>query len=112
MNYNPFEQIDSRLSNIETLLLSIKQNTPDQAPEAPDKLLTIDEASIFLRLAKPTIYSMCSRGKIPYMKRAKKLYFSKDELMIYLKAGRVRTNTEIEADALSKVSFKRKGGTK
>ena len=37
--------------------------------------------------------------ELPVMKRNRRLYFSKDELMEYLRVGRKKTNSEIEAEA-------------
>jgi len=42
------------------------------------------------------------------MKRGKRLYFSRTELLEYLKAGRKKTNAEIEGEA--ETYLKRKGG--
>lgn len=39
-------------------------------------------------LAKPTIYGLCSKRKIPHLKRGKKLYFSRNELLRWLTAGK------------------------
>ncbi len=73
-----------------------KQNLPFDHPE---QLLTIQEASDFLNLKVPTLYSKVSRNEIPYMKRAKRLYFSKSELMEYIKEGRHKTVSEMEQEA-------------
>lgn len=67
--------------------------------ENSDQLLTIDQAAEILNLTKPTIYTLVSRREIPVMKRSKRLYFSKNELIEYLKAGRKKTNAEIESEA-------------
>jgi excisionase family DNA binding protein len=75
---------------------------------SPEKLLTIDEAAKFLHLKKATVYSKVSKGELPYMKRSKRLYFSRTELLKYLKAGRKKTDAEIEAESYS--YLKRKGG--
>ena len=64
--------------------------------ENTDEILTIEQAANFLKLTKPTIYSKCSRRELPHMKRNKRLYFSKDELMNYLKEGKTRTYEEID----------------
>lgn len=68
-------------------------------PAPSDELLTIEQAAKFLSLTKPTIYSMVSRGVISSMKRAKRLYFSREELTNYVKRGRRKSNDEIEKDA-------------
>lgn len=81
-----------------------------QAPtEHPDQLLTIQEAAKFLHLSVPTIYTQVSRGELPVMKRNKRLYFSKAELVGYLKGGRKKTNAEIEAEAEAYLSQRKKG---
>ena len=53
----------------------------------PEQLLTIQEAAEFLSLTVPTMYSKVSKGELPVMKRSKRLYFSRTELMEYIKEG-------------------------
>lgn len=74
-----------------------------------DKLLTIKEAADFLSLANATIYSKVSKGELPFIKRGKRLYFSKEELSKYLQQGRKLTAAEITEDA-SLYLTKSKGG--
>ncbi len=69
-----------------------------QQPE-PDQLLTINQAGQFLTLSVPTLYSLVSRAQIPVSKRGKRLYFSKQELTDWIKAGRKKTVAEIEIQA-------------
>lgn len=88
-------QLSEKLDRLEKLLLE-KQDLP---VETPDQLFTIDEAAEFLNLSKPTLYSKASRGELPFMKRSKRLYFSRLELLDYLKEGRRQSNAEIEAKA-------------
>jgi hypothetical protein len=56
------------------------------------------------------MYSKVSKGELPVMKRSKRLYFSRTELLAYLKSGRKKTNTEIEAEA--DAYLKKRGGAK
>jgi excisionase family DNA binding protein len=72
-------QISQRLSNIEQLLTQRSENT------SQDQLLSIEEASAFLMLSRATLYSKVSRKELPFIKKTKRLYFSKDELVKYLK---------------------------
>lgn len=65
----------------------------------PEQLLTIEEAAEFLSLTVPTMYSKVSKGELPVMKRSKRLYFSRTELLEYLKDGRKKSNAEIEQEA-------------
>lgn len=107
---NPFREIDARLSNIETLLLDIKHAQPIATPTEPqDNMMTIQEAAKFLNLTVPTLYSKVSKGELPVMKRSKRLYFSRTELMDYLKEGRRKTTDEIEQEAKAHLSNNKKG---
>lgn len=94
----------NEVSEIKRLLLS-KSN--EQPTEAPDQLLTVHEAAEFLSLAVPTVYTMVSRGELPVMKRSKRLYFSRIELMDYLKAGRKKTLAETASEANQYISNKK-----
>jgi excisionase family DNA binding protein len=106
---NPFEVIEARLSSIENLILDLKhQPTKVEPTDQPEQLLTIQEAAEFLSLTVPTMYSKVSKGELPVMKRSKRLYFSRTELLEYLKDGRKKSNAEIEAEA--KAYLKKKGG--
>jgi excisionase family DNA binding protein len=67
--------------------------------DQPEQLLTIQEAAEFLSLTVPTMYSKVSKNELPVMKRSKRLYFSRTELLEYMREGRRRTNAEIEAEA-------------
>lgn len=73
-----------------------------------DELLTIQQAAKFLNLSVPTMYGKVAQRSIPVMKRGKRLYFSRTELMDYLKGGRKKTTDEIEQEA--KTYTKKKGG--
>lgn len=84
---NPFEVIDQRLSNIEGLLLSMKHDSK-RPQEDPEKLMTIQQAAEFLSLTVPTLYTKISREKgFPFMKRGKRVYFLRKDLLKYLKGN-------------------------
>ncbi len=92
---------------LETYFEANKQ--PEQpTTEQPEQLLTIQEAAKFLHLSVPTLYSKCSKGELPVMKRSKRLYFSRTELLDYLKEGRKKSNAEIEAEAKAYLSNNKK----
>jgi excisionase family DNA binding protein len=82
-----------------------EQTSTDQ----PEQFLTIQEAAEFLSLTVPTIYSKVSKGELPVMKRSKRLYFSRTELLDYLKDGRKKSNAEIEQEAKAYLSNNKKG---
>lgn len=97
---NPFEVIDARLSNIETILLDLKHTPREQVDHSgKDELLTVQDTAKFLSLSVPTVYTLISKGELPVMKRSKRCYFSKAELIAYLRQGRKRTFTETATEA-------------
>ena len=84
------QKLQSKLEAIEQLLLNRNEN-----PENSGSLLTIEEAAAFLHLSKQTLYRKVSKGEIPHMKRSKRLYFSKENLIDYVSAGSVLTNEQL-----------------
>jgi len=78
------------------LLLNSKEQPTTEPTENP---LTVQGVADLMSLAVPTIYSKVSRNEIPYYKKGKRLYFSRAEIMDYLKEGRSKSNEEIQADA-------------
>ena len=97
---NPFEALETRLNNIEALLLDLKHLPKEQPKQTQqDELLTVQDTAEFLSLSVPTIYGLISKGELPVMKRSKRCYFSKSELMDYLKQGRKKTLAETASEA-------------
>ena len=96
--------LQDSVNEIKRLLLE-KSNEPQ--PQA-DELLTVQDTAKFLRLSVPTVYSLISKGELPVMKRSKRCYFSKVELLNYLKQGRKKTLAETASEA--DTYLKKKGG--
>jgi excisionase family DNA binding protein len=103
---NAVTQIYDKLESIERLL----QSKDSHNQPGLDELLTVQGAAAFLSISVPTIYGLISKGQIPVMKRSKRCYFSKAELIAYLKAGRKKTSSEIAAEADGYLQGKRKKG--
>lgn len=81
-------EIKPVLTEIAATLAEIKNACIKQHTTAVNnELMTIDEAATLLKLSKSTLYSKASKGTVPVIKRTKRLYFQKDELMKYLKGG-------------------------
>lgn len=90
-------QLRFEISEIKRILLEkSNSNQPN-----PDQLLTIQQAAEFLNLSVPTLYGYVHRSSIPVCKRpgTKRLYFSREELQQWVKAGRKKTISEIESEA-------------
>lgn len=106
---NPFDDLSSQIEELKSILLE-KLANPQPASNEADDLLTIEEAAEMLRLAVPTVYGLVSRRAVPYMKKGKRLFFSKNELTQWLKTGRRKTSEEIAKEAGRYSSRKVKGG--
>ena len=66
-----------------------------------DELLTIESAADLLSVTVPTVYGYVHQRAIPCMKRRGRLYFSKVELLAWIRSGRRSTTDEIKANALA-----------
>ena len=84
-----------KIQHIEELLL---QGSNKSQPES-DQLLTIQQCSDLINLTVPTIYGLVAKSAIPSMKKNKRLYFSKQELIKWIKTGRKKTVEEIQSEA-------------
>ena len=105
---DPEKLINSISERVTANILKAVRN--EQPPtDQPEQLLTIQEAAEFLSLTVPTMYSKVSKGELPVMKRSKRLYFSRTELLEYLKDGRKKSNAEIEQEAEAYLLNNKKG---
>ncbi len=103
------EAVGLLIEKVESLEKMLMEKPVHHQPTQTKQLLTVREAAEFLSLAVPTVYSMVSRGDLPHMKRSKRLYFDREELMSYLKQGRQQTNDEVRESALDCLTKKRRG---
>jgi len=113
MNEITFEQLPLAVSRLLDEVASLKrlllERSNDNLPIS-DKLLTIQEAAELLHLSVPTIYGLVHRLEIPVSKKGKRLYFSKEELTKWVKAGRRKTIDEITSEAETQFKNARKKG--
>ncbi len=68
-------------------------------PELDDIGKGAEFASRITGKAVPTIYDLVHKRLIPHSKQGKDLYFSRTELLDWLKSGKRKTQSEIAADA-------------
>jgi excisionase family DNA binding protein len=78
---------------IQETLRSAKQD--EKIPEEQNEFLNISEASDFLKMAKQTLYGLTSKRNIPFIKKGKKVYFNKSEVIAWLNEGKMKTHSEI-----------------
>lgn len=92
-NVKILEKMLYMLQRIETLVENLAS---EKLPE--DDLLTVDQTSKLVKLSVSTIYSKVSRKEIPAFKIGKRLYFSKDEIIAWIRSGKIKTIAEIRND--------------
>jgi excisionase family DNA binding protein len=85
---NPFENINSRLSNLEALALEALQCLRNTAAAPAPEVGGIELAQQVTRLSKPRLYALVSAREIPHAKRGNKLYFNRAELLAWVAAGK------------------------
>ena len=82
------KQFSTQLNRLETLLIGIRGKESEY--------LNIEEASIFLRLKKSTLYSLVFKRNIPFYKRTKRLLFKKSELIEWVEQNKVSSLLEVQ----------------
>ncbi len=100
-------RLHSRLDSIENKLQHI---TDGGLPNVTGDLLTVPQAAELLSLSIPTIYGLLHRRQLPAMKRGKRVYFKRSELLLYLEDGRKTTVEDLERNGGTRKFTKIKGG--
>ncbi|TXE07567.1 helix-turn-helix domain-containing protein [Algoriphagus aquimarinus] len=111
-NQITFDSLPKAMASLFEEVKQIKSLILDTSTkEAGDQLFTIQETGEFLHVKRQTLYSYVSKGIIPHHKRAGRLYFSKSELIDWIKTGNKRP-FDVEEQAKKIISKrKRKGGS-
>lgn len=63
------------------------------------EVLTSKQAAKYLGVSMSNLYKLTSSGRIKYYKNAKFIYFKRTELNSWMLSNPVKTNSEIEAEA-------------
>ena len=87
---NPFEIIIEKLNSIEKAIGKLSITTKSE-----EDFMNIDQVSGFIGLAKPTVYGLIHKKKIPYFKASSRLYFKKSEIVNWITSSRVKTTQEL-----------------
>lgn len=61
--------------------------------------LNIDDTAKLINLAKPTVYGLVHQNKIPFLKKGKRLYFKKCEILTWIQSGKQESKSELEIRA-------------
>ena len=100
-------ELDKRLDAIESLLDEIKTNLSQPKVEPRRLPIDIDRVSEITHLAKPTLYGRVAAKTIPHFKQGKKLLFFEDEILDWIRQGKRKTVSEIEAEAEAQINKRR-----
>ncbi|NDK56814.1 helix-turn-helix domain-containing protein [Pontibacter fetidus] len=95
------QELEQRLLNIESLLLSQKT------------VLNFDEAAAYTGLSKSYLYKLTSSARIPHFKpQGKHIYFNKLEVDMWLQRNPTKPidGADIEEQAETYITLKRMGG--
>lgn len=88
-------KLDERLSRIEKLLLDTK------------KVLTFDELVEYTGLSRSYLYKLTASSQIPHSKpTGKVLFFEKEKIDKWLLENHIKTQQEIESEAMSYIAKK------
>ncbi len=109
-----FDQLPTAVSKLYTKLEDIERllQLKSEPHQQTDQWFDLNELCNYLpeKPAKPTVYGWVHSSIIPFHKRAKKLFFLKGEIDIWLKTGRKKTVAEIESEADTYLETKKKRG--
>lgn len=79
--------------------------------EQADQFFNIDELINYLpdHPTKSCIYTWTSIGYLPFIKKGKRLIFSKKDIDEWIKTGKRKSAAEIHAEAMQALANKKKG---
>ena len=110
-----FDQLPQAVTTLSQEVREIKKLLLDSqerhTSEQPEQWLDLNDLIKYdpEKRTKPTWYSKISKGEVPYHKRGKKVYFLKSEIDDWLKAGKCKSNAEIDAEAEAYLMSTKKG---
>jgi len=74
------DKLDALIRQIDRMEQRMREISPEK-----DDLLTVEECASLLDLQRSTVYRMTSEGRIPHFKKGGRVYFSKEEILNWLK---------------------------
>lgn len=66
-----------------------------------DKMLNSDEVAVLLKCTKSHVYKLTSQLLVPHFKVGKRICFSEEEILKWMKTIKVKTHGEIEQEAIN-----------
>ena len=82
-------------------IMNIKDK--EQSSKIQKPYIDLESACSYLSISKATMYQKTMRKTIPHFKCGRKILFSIDNLNDYIENHRVKTQSEIESEAISNI---------
>jgi excisionase family DNA binding protein len=76
-------------------------HTPISPASAVKDIFTVGEAAEFLGSTKSYLYKLTHFREIPHYKSGKRLYFKREDLVLWMTRLRIKTHEEIEQEAIT-----------
>lgn len=101
------ESLTSQVSSLTDKINALKAAAKNTA-KGVCELYTVEEAAAYLNLKNSTIRRMCSLGVLPYTKKGKRNYFTKEDLDTYQEGVTLTkmSNEQIQVEANKRIQFR------
>jgi len=88
-----FKELTKTLVSEEVKQALIEYHKLNDISRDESRVCNIDQACQITKLKKATLYSKVSLGEIPYLSRRKPLLFDRDQLEMWIRASRPKTDS-------------------
>lgn len=101
------ESLTSQVSSLTDKINALKAAAKNTA-KGVCELYTVEEAAAYLNLKNSTVRRMCSLGVLPYTKKGKRNYFTKEDLDTYQEGITLTkmSNEQIQVEANKRIQFR------
>ena len=101
------ESLTSQVSSLTDKINALKAAAKNTA-KGVCELYTVEEAAAYLNLKNSTVRRMCSLGVLPYTKKGKRNYFTKEDLDTYQEGVTLTkmSNEQIQVEASRRIQFR------
>ena len=101
------ESLTSQVSSLTDKINALKAAAKNTA-KGVCELYTVEEAAAYLNLKNSTIRRMCSLGVLPYTKKGKRNYFTKEDLDTYQEGVTLTkmSSEQIQVEANKRIQFR------
>lgn len=101
------ESLTSQVSSLTDKINALKAAAKNTA-KGVCELYTVEEAAAYLNLKNSTVRRMCSLGVLPYTKKGKRNYFTKEDLDTYQEGVTLTkmSSEQIQVEANKRIQFR------